>query len=142
MKTTIKVPAGALDSLQAALADLSQNRLPLMLAVRVNRQAQAVGEFLMPWLEQRNPLVARYIDGRTTLGPGHPRHPEFLADPEVQELYAQEAELEIESISMASLETASELAVRPESLAVLLELGFLEEADPKPKKKPPRKKGA
>ncbi len=130
--TKLTIPAGALLTLEAALADLSENRLPTGLAVKVGRLAVAVEEFRIKFSALIQPIVQEHIDGEPFMGPGHKNFEAYEAAS--LEHYEEEIELELVPVRLEEIEAADSRLVesglapivyRPPSMTALVKWGLV-----------------
>lgn len=123
MMTKITMPAGALLKVTPALEDLSANRLPIALSVKVGRMQRVAAEFHGAFMQCVLPIIAQHTGGGDSIGPEHEGHAAFMV--EAGPHFEEPVELEVETIALASLEAVEGVAIQPNNLSVLRELGFI-----------------
>ena len=121
--TKITMSAGALINTTPALEDLSANRLPIGISVKVGRMRRVVAEFHVALMEHVVPLIAKHTDGGDSIGPDHKNHAAFTVDAKPH--FEEEIELEVETVALSALESTPDVSIEPNHIAVLLELGFI-----------------
>lgn len=137
----MKIPANLLPEVWRGVVEISDARHDLATSVLLGRMQTAVGEWFGPWDERASELIVRHTGGRLSIGPNDEEHAAFVADPEVQEHWGQEIELEAEPVTMATLRKAEGLRVSPSSLAALRHVGLVtDEATKPPKKSTPKRR--
>lgn len=138
----LKVPANMLPEVWRGVAEISDARHDLDAYVLVNRLFEAVAEWFGPWDERASELIVRHTGGRLSIQPGDDEHPAFVADPEVQEHWSREIELDVEPVPWSLLKKAEGLKVSRPGMAALRHVGLVTDDEKKPPKKstPKRRK--
>lgn len=135
----ITVPAELLPEIWRGVVEVGDARHDLDAWVLVNRMYEAVAEWFGPWDERATELIVRHTGGPLSIGPGDEGHAAFIADPEVQEHWGREIELDVEPIQWSMLKKAEGLRVS-RSLAALRHVGLVVDEKPAPEKSTPKKR--
>lgn len=117
----MKFLAGNLRPAAEALFDLSKNRLPLTVAYRIHKIIGVMKPYLDAFNDQINALVAEYGEGGIVTSTSD-KWQAFVAAAHPYEM--EEIELDVEPISMKTLEAASKVP-EGENLVLLLSLGLI-----------------
>jgi hypothetical protein len=122
---TLEVAGREAQVLYAALHDLSNNRMPVRLSVRISRWMTAVGEYVEPLDENLRSLFKECSDGSDRMAAGSKAAERFNDESQVflDEVY--EIELTNDTIGLPRIEGLESVEVSPQTIQKLMEHGLI-----------------
>ena len=120
----LKIPKGQMEPIVTALRDIGRNRLAGAFALEVFGVKKVAADELAIVLDAKDALIKAYApDGEESIKPDDEGWESFVKA--INEMYADEAALDVKPLELKKLEAAENWQAMPDSLGILNTWGLL-----------------